>query len=112
MPDALPRAAIGYHLISLTSWLHDGLGVTIDQMIEILSCHLQTRLTPGGLIDAWRRLSEIFPAWYEQIVQEPKKSAYLHADAEGDREESLKAGGSMAGDVGCGVSPTIAIVMT
>ncbi len=85
VPDALPRAAIGHHLISLTSWLHYGLGVTIDQIIDILSYHLQTRLTPGGLIDAWRRLSEILLAWYEQIAQEAKKSAYLHADETGWR---------------------------
>ena len=59
VPDALPRAALGHHLIGLTSWFHYGLGVTIDQIIDILSYHLQTELTPGGLINAWQRLSEI-----------------------------------------------------
>ena len=90
VPDALPRAALGHHLISLTSWFHYRLGVTIDQIIDILSYHLQTELTPGGLINAWQRLSEILLAWYEQIAKEAKNSAYLHADAEGDREGSLK----------------------
>jgi transposase len=85
VPDALPRATIGHHLISLTSWFHYGLGVTIDQIIEILSYHLQTELTPGGLINAWQRLSEILLAWYEQIAQEAKNSAYLHADETGWR---------------------------
>ena len=28
VPDALPRATIGHHLIALTAWLHYGLGVT------------------------------------------------------------------------------------
>jgi hypothetical protein len=70
VPDALPRAALGHHLISLTSWFHYGLGVTIDQIIDILSYHLQTELTPGGLINAWQRLSEILLAWYEQIAEE------------------------------------------
>ncbi len=85
VPDALPRATIGHHLIALTAWLHYGLGVTIDQIIDILSYHLQTKLTPGGLIDAWRRLSEILLAWYEQIAEEAKNSAYLHADETGWR---------------------------
>ena len=85
VPDALPRATIGHHLIALTAWLHYGLGVTIDQIIDILSYHLQTELTPGGLIDAWRRLSEILLEWYEQIGQQAKNSAYLHADETGWR---------------------------
>jgi transposase len=85
VPDALPRAAIGHHLIALTSWFHYGLGVTIDQVIDILSYHLQTKLTSGGLIDGWRRLAVILLVWYEQIGEEAKKSAYLHADETGWR---------------------------
>jgi len=85
VPDAMPRATIGHHVISLTSWFHYGLGVTIDQIIEILSYHLQTELTPGGLINAWQRLSEILLSWYEQIAQAAKNSAYLHADETGWR---------------------------
>ncbi len=85
VPDALPRATIGHHLISLTSWLHYGLGVTIAQIIDILGYHLQTELTPGGLINAWQRLAEILLAWYEQIAEEAKNSAYLHADETGWR---------------------------
>jgi len=85
VPDAMPRAALGHHLISLTSWFHYGLGITIDQIIDILSYHLQTELTPGGLINAWQRLSEILLAWYEQIAEEAKNSAYLHADETGWR---------------------------
>jgi transposase len=85
VPDALPRATIGHHLIALTAWLHYGLGVTIDQIIDILSFHLQTKLTPGGLLNAWQRLAEILLAWYEQIAEEAKNSAYLHADETGWR---------------------------
>ena len=85
VPDALPHATIGHHLNALTSWLHYGLGVTIDQIVDILGYHLQTKLTPGGLIDGWRRLSEILLAWYEQIAEAAKNSAYLHADETGWR---------------------------
>jgi len=85
VPDALPRAVLGHHLISLTSWLHYGLGVTIDQIIDILSYHLQTELTPGGLINAWQRISKTLLAWYEQIAEEAKNYAHLHADETGWR---------------------------
>ena len=85
VPDALPRATIGHYLIALTAWLHYGLGVTIDQIVDILGYHLQTELTPGGLIDAWRRLSEILVAWYDQIAEEAKNSTHLHADETGWR---------------------------
>ena len=85
VPDALPHAMLGHHLVSLTSWLHYGLGVTIDQIIDILSYHLQTKLTPGGLVDAWQRLAEILVEWYEQIGTQARQSAYLHADETGWR---------------------------
>ena len=37
-----------------------------------LSYHLQTKLTPGGLINAWQRLPEILLAWDEPIAEEAK----------------------------------------
>jgi hypothetical protein len=89
--DALPRAAIGHYLVCLTSWFHYGLGITIDQIIDILSYHLQTKLTSGGLIDSWYRLSEILLAWYEQIAEQAKRSAVLHADETGWRVNGQKS---------------------
>lgn len=85
VPDALPRAALGHHVIALASWFHYGLGLTLDQVVDILSYHLQTQLTPGGLIDAWRRLAEILTPWYEQIAEQAKASSHLHADETGWR---------------------------
>lgn len=85
VPDAMPGATLGHHVIALTAWFHYGLGITIDQIVDILGYHLQTRLTPGGLIDAWRRLAEVLQAWYEQIGEQAKKSAHLHADETGWR---------------------------
>jgi len=85
VPDALPNATFGHRLISFTSWCHYGLGVTIDQLVDILQYHLQTKLSAGGLIAAWRRLADILTPWYEQIGEEAKRSAYLHADETGWR---------------------------
>jgi len=85
VPDAMPKATLGHQLIALTSWFHYGLGLTIDQIVDILGYHLQTKLTSGGLVDAWRRLAEVLNAWYEQIGEEAKQSAHLHADETGWR---------------------------
>lgn len=85
VPDAMPGATLGHQVIALTSWFHYGLGITIDHVVEILDGHLQTKLTPGGLIDAWQRLAEVLEAWYEQIGQQAKQSAHLHADETGWR---------------------------
>jgi transposase len=85
VPDALPNATFGHRLISFTSWCHYGLGVTLDQLIDILQFHLRTRLSAGGLSAAWQRLAEILTPWYEQLAAEAKKSAYLHADETGWR---------------------------
>lgn len=68
VPDALPGATIGNHLLALTAWLHYGLGNTLSQIISVLSHHLHFELTPGGLVSMWHRLAEILDAWYEEIV--------------------------------------------
>lgn len=85
VPDALPNATFGHRLISFTSWCHYGLGVTLDQLIDILQFHLQTRLSAGGLVAAWQRLADILTPWYEQLADEARTSAYLHADETGWR---------------------------
>ncbi len=85
VPDAMPKATLGHQVIALTSWLHYGLGLTIDQVVDILGYHLHTKLTSGGLVDAWRRLAEVLRTWYEQIGEQAKASAHLHADETGWR---------------------------
>ena len=85
VPDAMPKATLGHQVIALTSWFHYGLGLTIEQVVDILGYQMQTKLTSGGLVDAWRRLAEVLKAWYQQIGEEAKASAHLHADETGWR---------------------------
>lgn len=85
VPDAMPKATLGHRLIALTGWFHYGLGLTIDQIVTVLDHHLQTKLTSGGLVDAWRRLAEVLEGWYAQIGDEARSSAHLHADETGWR---------------------------
>lgn len=85
VPDALPKAAMGHRIVAFTAWLHYGLGVTIAQVLAILGHHLRTHLCGGGLAAMWLRIATILEPWYEQIAQEAKASAVLHADETGCR---------------------------
>ena len=83
--DAMPNATLGHHVMALSSWFHYGLGVTISQTLDILAKHVHTQVTAGGLVDGWRRLAEALEPWYEQIAQQAKSGAVLHADETGWR---------------------------
>jgi transposase len=83
--DAMPNATLGHHLVALSSWFHYGLGVTIGQVRDILGSHLHTDITAGGLLAGWQRLAETMFPWYQQIGQEARAGAVLHADETGWR---------------------------
>lgn len=85
VPDALPGSQIGNRTLALSAWLHYGLGQTLDHLTEVFNCHLQMKVTPGGLQQSWYRLQEILFPWYEQIRQECLSAAVLHADETGWR---------------------------
>jgi transposase len=85
VPDAMPKAALGHNVMAFSSWCHYGLGVTVSQVRDILSSHLHTHISGGGLIGGWRRLCDALLPWYQQIGQEAKDSAVLHADETGWR---------------------------
>lgn len=85
VPDALPHAALGHHLVGLTSWLHYGLGITLAQILDVLNYHLHIPLTAGGLVQAWQRTAEVLTPWYEALAAQAKASAVLHADETGWR---------------------------
>lgn len=85
VPDALPGGQIGNRVLTLSSWLHYGLGNTLSQIVEVFNHHLQFKLTPGGLTQQWYRLQEVLFPWHEQIQTEALDSAVLHADETGWR---------------------------
>ena len=85
IPDALPGSPIGNHVLTLSAWLHYGLGNTLSQVVDVFNYHLQFKLTRGGLIQQWYRLQEILYPWYEQIQAEALESSVLHADETGWR---------------------------
>ena len=85
VPDAMPNATLGHHVVALSSWFHYGLGVTVGQVRDILASHLHTDISAGGLLDGWGRLAEALFPWYQQIAQEALAGAVLHADETGWR---------------------------
>lgn len=85
IPDALPSSQIGNRTLVLSSWLHYGLGQTLDHITEVFNCHLQMKVTPGGLQQMFYRLQEILFPWYEQLQNECLGSAVLHGDETGWR---------------------------
>jgi len=89
VPDAEAKATLGFRAVSTMAWLHYELGMTIDQVVRILGHHLNTKLSAGGLVAMWRRLARTLEPWYEQIGEQAKGSAHLHADETGWRVDGL-----------------------
>jgi transposase len=85
VPDALPGSTIGLRVVVLSAWLHYLLGTTLAQIVEVFNFHLHFKLSPGGLVQMWRRLREILLAWYLEIRAQAPDSAVLHADETGGR---------------------------
>ncbi len=85
VPEAMPHARVGHRLVTLTAWLHYGLGVTISQILAVLNHHLRFTMSAGGLVAAWQRLANLLLAWYQEIAEEVKASGVLHADETGWR---------------------------
>jgi transposase len=83
--EALPGATIGNNILILSAWMHYGLGTTLSQIIQVLQSHLSFKISEGGLIDMWRRLSKILEGWYEELCLEARSKAVLHADETGWR---------------------------
>ena len=78
--DALPGSTIGNRTLTLSAWLHYGLGQTSRHVVDVFNHHLQMKVTPGGLQQQWYRLQEILFPWYEQIQNDALNAAVLHAD--------------------------------
>ncbi len=77
---AMPNATLGNGVVALTTVMHYGLGLTIDQVREIFASHLRTPLSAGGLVDLWRRAGGVFLPWYQEIGEQARAAATLHAD--------------------------------
>jgi transposase len=83
VPDALPACTLGNQAVTLSAFLHYGIGTSTQQVVDVFNAHLQLKITPGGLTQMWHRLAETLKPWYEQIWDDCLKSAVLHGDETG-----------------------------
>lgn len=83
VPDALPACTLGHHAVTLSAFLHYSIGTTTQQVVDVFNAHLQLKITAGGLTQMWHRLAQTLKPWYEQIWDDCRSAAVLHADETG-----------------------------
>ncbi|MBW2219938.1 MAG: IS66 family transposase [Deltaproteobacteria bacterium] len=83
--DALPNAVLGMRVIVFTAWLHYYIGVSISNIVKILSFSAQFKVSSGGLTLAWQKLAGTLEPFYKNIGQQIRHSAVLNADETGWR---------------------------
>lgn len=83
--DALPGSMIGLRLVVFTAWLHYVVGVSVNNLVNVLTVFSHFRISPGGLTQAWLRLAAILEPDYDTLGREAANSAVLHADETGWR---------------------------
>jgi transposase len=85
VPDALPQCTLGHRAVTLTAWLHYGVGTTTTQIVDVLERHLRLPISDGGLTQMWHRLADVLTPWYEHIQGCCRNAGVLHADETGWR---------------------------
>jgi transposase len=83
--DALPNAMIGLRLVVFTAWLHYLVGISVNNILRILSVVCRFKISAGGLTQAWKNLSILLEPMYHDIGQRISTSAVLNADETGWR---------------------------
>jgi transposase len=83
VPDAMPACTLGNRAVTLSAFLHYGLGTTTKQVVDVFNAHLQLPISEGGLTQMWHRLADTLKPWYEQIWDACFNAAVLNADETG-----------------------------
>lgn len=83
--DALPNAMMGLRLVVFTAWLHYLVGVSVHNIVSILSVVCSFPISAGGLTQAWKNLAHLLESSYQDIGLEISRSAVLNADETGWR---------------------------
>ena len=83
--EALPNSNLGLRLIVYTAWLHYRVGVSVNNIVKLLSTFSNFSVSRGGLSQAWSRLADLLKSEYDSIGQKIGNSAVLHADETGWR---------------------------
>jgi transposase len=85
LTDALPNAMIGLRLVVFTAWLHYLVGVSVNNIVKILSVICRFKISAGGLTQAWTNLAQLLEPAYNHIGEKISQSGVLSADETGWR---------------------------
>ncbi|GJQ47819.1 hypothetical protein KsCSTR_40750 [Candidatus Kuenenia stuttgartiensis] len=83
--DALHGARLGLRLVVFTAWLHYLIGISVNNIVKMLSVFFNLQISAGGLTQAWKSLATLLEPQYNEIGQKVSASAVLHADETGWR---------------------------
>lgn len=83
--EALPNSMIGLRLLVFTAWLHYLVGVSVGNIVKLLSVVCRFRISAGGLTQAWKNLASLLEPHYIRIGDMISQSGVLHADETGWR---------------------------
>jgi transposase len=59
VPQALPNAMIGLRLVVFTAWLHYLVGVSEQNLVQMVSVFSSFKVTAGDLTQAWKNLASL-----------------------------------------------------
>lgn len=85
LTDALPNARLGLRLVVFTAWLHYVVGISVNNLVKMVSVFFNLHVSAGGLTQAWKALATLLEPQYNDIGQKVSTSAVLHADETGWR---------------------------
>lgn len=83
--DALPNARLGLRVVVFTAWLHYLVGMSVNNIVKVVSVFFNLQISAGGLTQAWKALATLLVPLYNDIGREVSTSAVLHADETGWR---------------------------
>jgi hypothetical protein len=71
--------------VVLTAWIHYLVGVSLKNLVQMLSVFSGFQVSTGGLTQAWKNLASLVKPLYDEIGQRVSQSAVLAADETGWR---------------------------
>lgn len=83
--DALPNAMLGLRAIVFSAWLHYGVGISVSNLVKMMSTFFHFQISAGGLTQAWKNLAAILEGFYEELGRQVAECSVLHADETGWR---------------------------
>ena len=83
--DALPNATLGLRVLIMTAWLHYWVGMSVRNIVKLLTTFWTFDVSPGGLTQAWKNLAATLKPIYNDIGEKIQNTAVLNADETGWR---------------------------